>query len=160
MADFSDLPLAMRLPLAVYPWRRVDPVPWVPGSKPLTHARVALITSAALYRPGIDAPFEEVRGGDSSMRWLPDDVVPHTLAVGHPSHAFDRTPVDRDRNIAFPLDRLHEMVAQCVVGSAASRHVSFNGSMTAPGRFLRHTAPGIAAGLIQDRVDTAILVPI
>jgi hypothetical protein len=34
------------------------------------------------------------------------------------------------------------------------------GSITAPGRFIRETAPAVARLLVQDRVDAAILVPV
>lgn len=150
----------MRAQLALYPWRRIEPVPWTQSTTPLARSRVALVTSAALYRPGYDTPFARVHGGDPSMRWIPDDTAARDLVVGQPSHAFDRAPVERDRNLALPLDRLHELVARGCVGSAAPRHVSINGSMTAPGRFLRQTAPGIAAGLQEDGVDVVLFVPI
>ncbi|HVA58557.1 MAG TPA: glycine/sarcosine/betaine reductase selenoprotein B family protein [Gemmatimonadaceae bacterium] len=160
MADFSELPLGMRMQLALYPWRRIDPVPWTPMRVPLASARVALVTSAGMYRVGIDAPFAPVRGGDSSYRLIPDDTATQDLVVGQVSHAFDRGPAERDPNIAFPLDRLHEMVADGTIGHAAPRHVSINGSITAPGRLVRDTAPRIAAELRDDGVDVALLVPI
>lgn len=160
MAEFSDLPFGMRAQLALYPWRRIDPVPWSPLAAPLAAARVALVTSAGMYRPGLDEPFVSLLGGDTSFRLIPDDTPVQDLVVGTVSHAFDRAASEQDRNIAFPLDRLHEMVAAGSIGSAAPRHVSISGNITAPGRLVRVSAPRIAAELRADQVDVALLVPI
>jgi D-proline reductase (dithiol) PrdB len=160
MASFDELSFKYRALVALYPWRRLDPVPWTPLRVPLAEARVALVTSAGLYRPGVDAPFTEVRGGDASFRVLPDDVAPDALALGQTSDAFDPTPVLADRNLAYPLDRLRELVDAGVIGAMAPRHVSFNGSITAPARLVRDTVPAIADVLARDAVDAALLVPI
>ncbi len=42
----------------------------------------------------------------------------------------------------------------------APRHLSFMGSVTAPGRLVRDTAPRAAELLVEDRVDVALLVPV
>ncbi len=160
MAEFSELPLHYRLELALYPWRRIDPVPWMPLGRPLAEARVALVTSAGLYRPAVDAPFAKVRGGDPSVRWLPDDVDLAFTVVGQTSDAFDHGPVERDRNLAFPLDHLHALVREGVIGAAATRHVSFNGSITAPGRLIKQTGPAVADVLRADQVDAALFIPV
>ncbi|MFW6201636.1 MAG: glycine/sarcosine/betaine reductase selenoprotein B family protein [Gemmatimonadota bacterium] len=160
MATFSDLPLKYRLQMAVYRWRRIDDTPWTAPRAPLENARVALVTSAGLYRPDIDPPFRSMAGGDYGFRVLPDDVDLDGLAVGQTSRAFDREPIRRDRNIALPLDRLHRLVEDGVVGQSASRHLSFNGSITAPGRLVGRSGPEMATVLRDDGVDVALLVPI
>ncbi|MDX2194256.1 MAG: glycine/sarcosine/betaine reductase selenoprotein B family protein [Gemmatimonadales bacterium] len=160
MAALSELSLRYRLLLATYRWRVLQPSPWAVPRVPLARARVALVTSAGLLRPGVDAPFHEARGGDPSVRWLPADVDPATLEIGQTSDAFDRAPIVADRNAAFPLDRLRELAAAGAIGAVAPRHVSFNGSMTAPGRFTAETAPQVAGQLERDAVDAALLVPV
>jgi len=40
------------------------------------------------------------------------------------------------------------------------RHLSFMGSITAPGRLMRRTAPEAARALQADGVDVALLVPV
>lgn len=162
MASFESLPLRYRLAAAVYPWRRVaEPAPWTPfASRPLADARIAIVTSAALYRSGIDEPFREQRGGDTSYRLLPHDVPLASLVIGQTSDAFDPAPLQRDPNLAFPRDRLAELIAARVIGSAAARHVSFNGSITAPGRLVRDTAPAVAEVLRADAVDAVLFVPV
>jgi D-proline reductase (dithiol) PrdB len=66
----------------------------------------------------------------------------------------------RDPNLAFPLDRLHELEARGRIGSVAPRHLSFSGSITAPGSLIRDTAPQAAGLLAEDAVDVALLVPV
>ena len=65
-----------------------------------------------------------------------------------------------DPNLAFPLDRARELAALGLVGSLNRRHLSFMGSITAPGRLVRHTAPEAARLLVEDGVDVALLVPV
>jgi D-proline reductase (dithiol) PrdB len=156
-----ELPLRYRALLAAYRWRRPHPPAAAATLRvPLAEARVALVSSAGLVAPG-DVPFDLAeRGGDSSLRVLPHDVAVATLEAHHRSDAFDRGPLTADRNVAFPLDRLRELVAEGVVGAAAPRHLSFMGSITAPGRLVRETAPAAARLLLEDGVDVALLVPV
>jgi hypothetical protein len=160
VADRRELPLKYRLFLARYRWRVIDPSPWVPLRIPLSAARIALATSAGLYRAGVDQPFLRTRGGDPSVRWIDATTPLAEHAVGQTSAAFDREPILADRNEGFPLDRLKELVERGRLGSVAARHPSFNGSLTAPSRFVRDTAPAVAEILRQDRVDAALLVPV
>jgi D-proline reductase (dithiol) PrdB len=153
------LSLKLRAFLAAYRWRRIDPVPCAELGPDLSAARVALVTSAGFVAPG-DPPFDpDVRGGDFSFRVLPDGIDVQSLEEHHRSDAFDSSGIELDRNIGLPLDRLHELVAAGEVGSAAGRHVSLMGSITAPGRLTRDTAPAVAELLAGDDVDLALLVP-
>ncbi len=160
MAELASLPLRYRLQLALYRWHRLDPVPWTPLRRPLPEARIALVTTAGLYRRDLDRPFRRLPGGDVSFRVLPDDVAPASLELGQTSREFDRAPALRDANVAYPLDRLHELVRAGTIGEAAPRRLSFNGSITSPDRLTRLTAPAAAELLREDRVDAAVLVPI
>ena len=146
--------------MAAYRWRRVDPLAWTPLRVPLREARIGLVTTAGLHRRGTDSPFQRIRGGDSSFRIIPDGVELPSLAIGQTSDAFDRGPVEADRNAALPIDRLRALVDRGEVGSAAARHLSFNGSITAPGRLVRDVAPEAADVFRQERVDAALLVPV
>ncbi len=159
MANLSDLPLRHRARLALYRWRTA-PSAWTPLRQPLERARVALVTTAGYYRPEEDAPFLRIPGGDCSFRVLPDDVALSALTLGQTSSAFERAPALADPNVAFPLDRLHELARAGTIGRSAARHLSFNGSITAPQRLVRYTAPAAAELLRGDGVDAAVLVPI
>ena len=160
MASLSDLPLKHRIFLRMYRYRRVD---WTPGavlSRPLSAARVAAITSAGYYLPD-QPPFDDaIRGGDSSFRVIPDGSTLDYLRIAQRSEAFDRKGIEADKNLALPLDRLHELVEANVIGSVAPRHVSLMGSITAPGRLVAETAPALVAMLRQDEVHAVLLTPV
>ena len=154
------LPLKYRLLLKTYRWRRIEPVPAAARRQPLAQSRVALVTSAGLVAPG-SPPFDLARrGGDPSFRLIPADAPGNGLAVHHRSEAFDRTGLAEDLNVIFPRDALAQLVQEGVIGEVAPRHLSFMGSITAPGRLIREYAPRAAEVLGGDAVDVALLVPV
>lgn len=160
MANISDLPLKYRIFLRAYPYRRVD---WSPGAvlrKPLSEARVAAMTSAGYYLPD-QLPFDSsIRGGDTSCRVIPSHADVQALRIGNRSDAFDSSGMEADKNLALPLDRLHELERDRRIGAVAPRHISIMGSITAPGRLISRTAPEIATMLHDDRVDAVLLIPV
>lgn len=160
MGDLREFSLAVRLFLKSYRWRTIDPVPWTRLEKPLARSRLALLTSAGLTLPDQE-PFDPaVRGGDVSFREIPGDADLGELAEHHRSRSFDHAGVHLDPNLAFPLDRARELVARGRVGSLNHRHFSLMGSITAPGRLTRDSAPEMARRLVSDEVDVALLVPV
>jgi len=160
MAQLSDLKLKYRLYMQAYPYRRFD---WRPGAqlrKPLSESRIAVVTSAAFYLPE-QKPFDpSVGGGDYSYREIPNNISLETLRIGHKSDAFDHAGIEKDKNLALPLDRLTELKQQGSIGEVAKRHYSFMGSITAPARLVKITAPEIAHKLAEDRVDAVLLTPV
>ena len=160
MGRSDEFSLVTQLFLKAYRWRRIDPVPWHPLPKPLGDCRVALLSSAGLVAPGM-APFDErIRGGDWSYRELPAGVALPQLVDSHRSASFDHSGIERDRNLALPLDRLRELAAAGRIGEVNRRHFSFMGSLTAVARFVRESAPAMARALAADGVDLALLVPV
>jgi D-proline reductase (dithiol) PrdB len=160
MGDVSEFSMPVRLFLKAYRWRRIDPVPWTPLNKPLAQCRLALVSSAGLVLP-TQKPFDEtVRGGDVSFREIPDDTPVCQLIDTHRSESFDHTGLQQDPNLAFPIDRARELAANGHIGSVNRRHLSFMGSITAPGRLVKETAPQAAGWLTEDGVDVALLVPV
>ncbi len=83
MGDLSEFPLKYKLFLKVYPWRRIDPVPWTALKKPLKDSRLALVSSAGFIKPGQEPFDESIRGGDYSFREIPSDTDVSTL-MGYP----------------------------------------------------------------------------
>jgi len=160
MGEMREFSLAIRLFLKTYQWRRVDPVPWSRLSKPLSESRLGLVTTAGFVGPE-DDPFDaSIRGGDPSFRVLPERVRVEDLREHHRSESFDHRGIAADPNLAFPIDRLRELVARGRIGSLAARHLSFMGSITAPGRLVRDSVPEAARLLEEDDVDVALLVPV
>ncbi|MBI4465457.1 MAG: hypothetical protein HY647_12190 [Acidobacteria bacterium] len=159
MAELTELALWEQIFVKAYPFRRAR-WPATAPVKPLAVARIALITTAGLHLAEQE-PFDtSIKGGDCSYRWIPAEVSLTELQMTHRSHAFDRQGVDQDRNLCFPLDRFREFEAEDVTGSLNHRHLSLMGSITAPGRLLRQTAPEVARELKRDQVDLAFLVPV
>jgi D-proline reductase (dithiol) PrdB len=160
MARLSDLKLAYRIFMSAYPYRRVE---WRPGArlrKPLCDARIAMVTTAAFFRPEQD-PFDtSIRGGDYSYRIIPLDTDLNTLRIAHSSDAFDIRGIETDKNLALPLDRLKALAESGVIGPVAPRHFSFMGSIPAPGRLIARTAPEVARLLLEDAVDGVLLTPV
>ena len=160
MGQMSEFTLGVRAFLKFYKWRRIDPVPWALPDKPLAESRVGLVSSAALVLPHQAHFDEEMKGGDFSFRVIPSDVDVQTLVETHRSDSFDRTGLEIDKNLVFPVDRLAEMANEGVIGSVNHRALSFMGSITAPNRLVKETAPEAAELFVEDQVDVALLVPV
>ena len=160
MGDLSEFSFALQLFLRAYPWRRIDPIPWTPLKKPLSQCRVALVSSAGFVLPDQASFDESVRGGDATFREIPSETPVAQLRETHRSESFDHTGLREDPNLAFPLDRIRELANQGRIGSVNRRHLSFMGSITAPGRLIKQTAPEAASWLVDDQVDAALLIPV
>jgi D-proline reductase (dithiol) PrdB len=160
MARLEELKPSHRLFMKAYRYRSVD---WSPGAKlvkPLSEAKLALISTAGLHlrdQPAFDLT---IKLGDASFREVPNNVDVQELRIAHRSSAFDQAGALKDRNLVFPLDRFRELVARHEVGSLNHRHFSFMGSIIAPGRLVSESAPQVAAQLQDDEVDAVFLVPV
>jgi D-proline reductase (dithiol) PrdB len=130
-----------------------ETTPWV-AAKPLNESRVAIISTAGLHRPE-DTPFV---AGAGDYRIIPDDADTDTLMMSHISTNFDRTGFFQDVNTSFPVDRLHDLVEEGFIGSAAIRHYSFMGAT--PPAAMEPVARDLAGLLKQDQVDAVLLVPV
>lgn len=160
MGDLKEFSLAERTFLRAYRWRQIDPLPWTSLGKPLANCRLALVSSAGFVTPG-QQPFDgSLRGGDTSFRSIPSDFPTRELIDTHRSESFDHEGMVRDPNLAFPIDRVRELVEAGRIHSVGEGHISFMGSITAPRRFVRESVPAIARCLVEDEIDVALLVPV
>ncbi len=130
-----------------------DARPWV-KPPPLAQCRIAIVTTAGVHRKG-DRPFGP---GATDYRIIPGDTKAADLVMSHQSVNFDRTAFQEDHNVAFPLDRLHELAKQGVVGAVADFHYSFMGATQI--RQLETKAKELAQLLKDDGVDAVLLTPI
>ena len=160
MAELGDLSLKHRLFLKSYPWRRIDPVPRSELPRPLAECRLALVSSAGFVRRDQQGFDPGIRGGDASWRAIDSDTPVTALVDTHRSETFDHRAMGRDPNLAFPIDRVRELAARGRIGSVNRQHLSFMGSITAPGRLIRDSAPAAARRLKTDAVDIALLIPV
>ena len=124
--------------------------------KDLAQSKLSIVTTAGLHLRG-DHPFE---GGDPSYRAIPSSASPNDVIQSHASIGFDDTGYYRDINLAFPLDRMRELVERGILGSVAANYYSFMGAQRNPTRIIEETAPEVAHLLKADQVDAVLLIPI
>ncbi len=128
---------------------------FTPLGKPLSEARVAIVTSAALHKAS-DEAFSQ---GDTSYRSI--DRADRDLVLGHWSPNFDRSGYQLDLNVVYPIDRLEELAAAGVIGSVSPQHYAFAGNQPDTVSELRlDTGPACAADMIADDVDVVLLTPV
>ena len=145
---------------APYQWARYDDVPFHPLAKPLGECRVALITTAAPFKPdagdqGPGAPYNAkakffaVYSGDTAQD--------HDLRISHVAIDRKHTTAE-DSGTWFPLPELRRRVADGRIGSIAPR---FHGAPTNRSQrvTLDQDCPELIARCKTDGVDAAILVP-
>jgi D-proline reductase (dithiol) PrdB len=155
LADLSQLDrenMLKKIPaLPQYPGR-----PWALGPA-LSKRRVAIVTTAGLHVRG-DRPFGAGSAG-MDYRVIPGDVTAGDLVMSHMSVNFDRSGFQADWNVAFPLDRLRELVRENAVGAVAAFHYSFMGAVSPVTRY-EPKARELAALLKCDNVDAVLLTPV
>ena len=144
---------------APYAWAHHTEVPFQPLPRPLAECRVALITTAAPYRPdcgdqGPGAPynarakFYAVYSGDTAQD--------HDLRIAHVAIDRRHTRAD-DIGSYFPLAALRRAAAMGRIGALAPR---FHGAPTnrSQRRTIEVDAPEIVARCREDDADAALLV--
>ena len=127
---------------------------WCPVTKPVSQARVALLTSAAL-RVSDQVPFTEKE--DLSCRLVPSDPKIGEITIDHQSKI--GVIPRQDPEIIFPRATLALLADKKIVGSLSSVHVSFLGGMRCHQEIENTLAPAMARELIEAGVDLALLVP-
>ncbi len=139
-------------------------IPWAPVGKPLSESKAALLSTAGISMQG-DAPFDmdgerkRPTWGDPSWRALRSDATSDTIEANH-LH-IDTGYIERDLNVALPLDRLRELVRAGEVGAVADTHYSVMGFQGADSSELENkSAPEIASSLLAERVDLVLLAPV
>ncbi len=144
-----------------YRWAHYRDVPFAPLRKPLAESTVALVTTAAPYRPelgdqGPGAPYNgaakffEVYSAPAGPREAPD------LRISHVS--YDRTHTSaEDPRTWLPLAGLHEAAAAGRPGRVASRvhGLPTNRSQRTT---LAQDCPALLRRVHEDEADAAILV--
>ena len=160
MPRLETLSEVERKSLTFLPCMEFESTPWAPLTKDLSQCNVALISTAGLHVRG-DKPFiTDFKGGDSSFRVIPSNTSPADILQSHVSIGFDHTAIYKDINIAFPIDRLRELVERGVIGSVSENYYSFMGAIRDPRRVVDDTGPQVAQRLKDEGVDLAFLVPI
>jgi D-proline reductase (dithiol) PrdB len=127
---------------------------WCPTRKPVSEAKVALLSSAAL-RLTNQEPF--IPREDLSYRRVPSDPSAGEIIIDHHS-GIGRVP-KQDPEIVFPRTALVELAKRGIVGAVSPWHFSFMGGVRRQQEIENQLAPAIANDLKQAQVDLALLVP-
>src|SRR5213593_2513909 len=143
-----------------YRWAHFAEVPFTPLAKPLAASRVALITTAAPFQPGVgdqgpaakyNAAAKFYQAYSDSTETIPD------LRISHVGYDRKHTTAE-DPNTWFPLRQLQLAVKAGRIGALTPR---FHGAPT--NRSQRVTTETDAPELLQrcreDAADVALLVP-
>lgn len=160
MGNMQEFSLPIRLFLKAYRWKKIEPVPFTPLKKPLAESKISLVSTAGFVLPNQEPFDENIKGGDFSLREIPSDSDVTTFTEYHKSESFNHEGVLADSNLAFPIDRINELVEQKRIASVAQKHYSLMGSITAPGRLIKETIPKIVDSMLAENVDVALLVPV
>jgi D-proline reductase (dithiol) PrdB len=150
----------LALGYAPYRWAHFVDAPFTPLRRPLSQARLGLITTAAPYQPeaGDQGPGAPYNAGAKFYQVYSDstDRVPD-LRISHVGYDRRHT-LAADINTYFPLARLREAAATGRIGSLALR---FHGAPT--NRSHRTTietdTPELLRRCQEDGVDAVLLVP-
>jgi D-proline reductase (dithiol) PrdB len=144
---------------APYCYAHFADVPFSPLRRPLAQARVALLTTAAPYRPEMGEQGAGAAYNAAAKFYRPyvlDSRADHDLRVSHV--AIDRTQISDDSGTWFPLPALRRAAQRGRIGTLASQVIG-----VPTNRSQRHTldvdAPEVLALCQADAVDAALLVP-
>lgn len=132
--------------------------PFTALSKPLSESKVAIITSAGLYKKE-EQPFDtEALLGDTTFRKIhkKDDLTTLDIAHTHYDHQF----IKEDINTVYPMKHLETLVSDNTIGSLSDTHYSFCGFVLDTEQLIAETAEGILQELKADNVEAVLLAPV
>jgi len=144
---------------APYRYAHFTEVPFSPLRRPLARSRVALLTTAAPYRPGLGeqgagAPYNAA--AKFHRVYTLDSTLDHDLRVSRV--AIDRAQISDDSGTWFPLPALRRARQRGRIGAIAPRVIG-----VPTNRSQRHTlevdVPEVLALCRADGADAALLVP-
>lgn len=138
-----------------YPWVAGEPLRPLPLDKPLTAARVAVISAAGIS--GADQlPFDaESIWGDATFRVITPPLQAWQVNHGH----YATEAAQEDYNTVLPLDPVMHLADAGFLGSVSPEHYTFMGYQPDPRPFYEDAAPRILERLRDHRVDAVLLVP-
>ena len=139
-----------------YRWFRADaPPPWQRLRKPLGEARIGLLSTAGAYALGQVAFHYK---DDSSIREIPASTPDADIRFAHVTENYLVDP-RRDPGCVFPLQSLHALAAQGLIGEVASSVFSCMGGIYSQRRSREELAPALLAAFRAQRVEAVLLVP-
>lgn len=142
-----------------YRWAQYSDVPFTPLKKPLSESRVALVTTAAPYRPdkGDQGPGAPYNAAAKFYRVYTDSTE------GEPDVRVSHIGIDRkhttaeDMNTWFPLEQLKRLAAEGRIGGLTPR---FYGAPTNRSQrtTIEQDCTDILARIREDGADAVVIV--
>ena len=140
-----------------YRWSINEEAPLVRLTKPVSEAKVTLLTSGGISMCAMPA-WDPMSRNDHRLDAIPAAASAADFQIN--DSYYDHSDADQDLNCQFPIDRLREMVNEGAIGSVAGRFWSgFMGRIYNRTKILEESAPAFAAELHKDEVDLLIAVP-
>ncbi len=140
-----------------YRWSQYDSSPWRPLEKALREARLALVSSAGIFRDDQE-PFDPWAVNDLSFRRIPLDTPRDRLRLHH--NYFDHRDALKDLNCVFPSQRMKELVQEGTIGSLAPEAITLGmGRLYKRTALQQETVPKIVSLLLDQQADAALLIP-
>jgi D-proline reductase (dithiol) PrdB len=144
-----------------------EPTPWTPLRRPLREARIALVTTAGIWRRDLDLPFDyerekrEPMWGDPSYRIIPRGTRQEQIGAGH-LH-INNTDLLADVNVVLPIHRAEELERAGEIGALAPSAYSFMGFQGSPADlqpWREVYGPEVSARMRAEGVDAVLLTPV
>jgi D-proline reductase (dithiol) PrdB len=143
-----------------YRWAHNPDVPFAAFSKPLAQSRVALVTTAAPFKPdaGDQGPWAPYNAADKFTEVYSMPIhPPPDLRISHVGYDRKHTSAE-DINSYFPLQRLKEVASDGRMGELNSRFYAVP-TLRSQRLTTERDAPQILAMCREDGIDAAVLVP-
>ena len=149
-----------------------DDGPFAKSPKPVSQMKLVLITSTGHFVDGKDPkPFgvEDMTQEEAAER-IGDFLKEEPVFTAIPSYAgesrlrvrhggYDTRSVEMDPNVAFPLSRMRDLVADGRIGDLADNAYSFVGACSQM-RLLRKSGPQWVDTWQGEGIEGAVLVPV
>jgi len=145
---------------AAYPWFTTEGDPFTKLDKPVSEARVALITTGGYSIEGPQDPFVPAPNFSDvppDARVIPLDVDRSKLRIDHPG--YDHRFADEDINVNLPLDRLRELEEAGEIGSLSPETHVLMGLLPNAMPLITTLIPALVEKLRADDVEAVLLVP-
>jgi D-proline reductase (dithiol) PrdB len=131
-------------------------VPFTPFDGELAKSTVALVTAGGVHLKDQHAFNIADELGDLTYRIIPEDVDADDLVVTH--HHYDHSDADKDINVVFPIDALHQLQQEGFIRGIANKHVGYMGYTMQLKAMYEGTAREIANEIDKgSRADVVVL---
>ena len=139
-----------------YRWSAFDSSPWTEFDTPLDQARIALISSAGIFRDDQE-PFDPWAVNDLSYREIPIETPFDRLKLHH--NYFDHRDAVKDLNCVFPVHRLLELAQSGFIGGIAPKAITLGmGRLYKRTALQEQTAPALIERIRMQNADAVLLV--